>query len=226
MRGCAKISHPTSARRKVRWNPPAEVRVKLYYVPNTRSNRPRWMLEELEVPYEIVRLDPKQGDNKTPGYLAINPSGKVPSLVDGEVTMFESAAIVAYLGDKFADKKLAPPVGSKDRAAYYQWLFFGMTTLEQPLSPYTSHTVSLPPEKRVAHVAEEAKEGAERALAALERSLGDRDWLLGRFTGADIIVGGSVLWASSLKLLEGHSTLASYARRIKERPAFQRSRQD
>jgi glutathione S-transferase len=184
------------------------------------------MLEELEVPYELMRLDPKQGENKTPGYLAINPTGKVPSLVDGEVTMFESAAIVAYLGDKFADKKLAPPVGSNDRAAYYQWLFFGMTTLEQPLSLYTSHTVSLSPEKRVAHVAAEAKEEADRALGALESSLGDRDWLLGRFTGADIIVGGSVLWASSLKLLEGHPTLASYARRIKERPAFRRSRQD
>jgi glutathione S-transferase len=182
VRGCAKISHPTVTRRKVLWNPPAEVRVKLYYVPNTRSNRPRWMLEELEVPYELVRLDPKQGDNKTREYLAINPTGKVPSLVDGEVTMFESAAIVAYLGDKFADKKLAPPVGSNDRAAYYQWLFFGMTTLEQPLSLYTSHTVSLAPEKRVAHVADEAKEAEDRALAALESSLADRDWLLGRFT--------------------------------------------
>ena len=57
--------------------------MKLYYVPMTRSNRPRWMLEELEAPYELVRLDPNKGDNKTPEYLAINPTGKVPSLVDG-----------------------------------------------------------------------------------------------------------------------------------------------
>src|SRR5947209_2974309 len=104
---------PTTTRRVVRSaNAPREVHVKLYYVPMTRSNRPRWMLEELGVPYQLARLDPKKGENQTPDYLAINPTGKVPALVDGEVKMFESAAIVAYLGDKFADRKLAPPVGS------------------------------------------------------------------------------------------------------------------
>jgi glutathione S-transferase len=200
--------------------------MKLYYVPMTRSNRPRWMLEELEVPYQLVRLDPKKGDNKTPEYLAINPTGKVPSLVDGEVKMFESAAIVAYLGDKFADKKLAPPVGSPERAAYYQWLFYGMTTLEQPVGLYTKHTTSLPPEQRVAQVAEDAKAAALRALLPLDRALADREWLLGRFTAADIVTGGTVLWASSVKLLEGHPALLDYAKRIKERPAFQRSRKD
>jgi glutathione S-transferase len=200
--------------------------MKLYYVPMTRSNRPRWMLEELEVPYELVRLDPKKGDNKTPEYLAINPTGKVPSLVDGEVKMFESAAIVAYLGDKYADRKLAPPVGAPERAAYYQWLFFGMTTLEQPVGLYGQHTSSLPPEKRVPHVAEDAKAAAERALTAVEKSMQGREWLLGRFTAADIILGGTVLWALGLKLLEGHPALVGYANRLKDRPAFQRSRKD
>jgi glutathione S-transferase len=200
--------------------------MKLYYVPMTRSNRPRWMLEELEVPYQLVRLDPKQGDNNKPEYLAINPTGKVPSLVDGDVKMFESAAIVAYLGDKYADRKLAPPVGSPERAAYYQWLFFGMTTLEQPVGLYAQHTSSPPPEKRVPHVAEDARAAAERALNALETSLQGREWLLGRFTAADIIAGGTVLWALGLKLLEGHPALVEYANRLKDRPAFQRSRKD
>jgi glutathione S-transferase len=200
--------------------------VKLYYVPLTRSNRPRWMLEEMELPYELVRLDPKLGDNKKPDYLAINPTGKVPSLADGDVKMFESAAIVAYLADKYPDRKLAPPVGANERAAYYQWLFFGMTTLEQPVSLYAQHTSSLPPEKRVPQVAEDAKAAAERALAALERSLGNREWLLGRFTAADIVVGATVVWASVLKLLDPYPALVSYVKRLKERPAFQRSRQD
>jgi glutathione S-transferase len=201
--------------------------MKLYYVPMTRSNRPRWMLEELGAPYELVRLDPKKGDNKTPEYLAINPTGKVPALVDGEVKMFESAAIVAYLGDKFADRKLAPPVGSRERPIYYQWLFFGMTTLEQPVSLYAKHTSSLPPEKRVAEVAEDAREGVERALAPLDRALADRQWLLGNsFSAADIVVGASLLWASGLGLLEGHAALLDYVKRLKERPALQRSRKD
>src|SRR5438045_3786801 len=180
--GSAKTSHRASDRRKVRPNP--EARMKLYYVPMTRSNRPRWMLEELGVPYELVRLDPKKGENQTPEYLAINPTGKVPSLVDGEVKMFESAAIVAYLADKF--QKLAPPVGTPERAAYYQWLFFGMTTLEQPVGLYAKHTGSLPPEQRVEHVAKDAKAAAERALAPLDHALKEREWLLGPFTAADI----------------------------------------
>ena len=194
--------------------------------PMTRSNRPRWMLEELGAPYELVRLDPKKGDNKTPEYLAINPTGKVPSLVDGDVTMFESAAIVAYLGDKFGERRLAPSFGSPDRAAYYQWLFFGMTTLEQPVSLYAKHSSTLPPEKRVAEVADDAKAGVERALAPLDKTLAARDWLLGPFSAADIVVGATVLWASGLKLLEGHPALLAYAKRLKERPAFQRSRKD
>ena len=184
------------------------------------------MLEELGAPYELVRLDPEKGDNKTPEYLAINPTGKVPSLVDGDVTMFESAAIVAYLGDKFGERRLAPPVGSPDRAAYYQWLFFGMTTLEQPVSLYAKHSSSLPPQKRVADVAGDAKAGVERALAPLDKALAARDWLLGAFSAADIVVGATVLWASGLKLLEGHPALLAYAKRLKERPAFQRSRKD
>src|SRR3954471_3022134 len=200
--------------------------MKLYYVPMTRSNRPRWMLEELEVPYDLVRLDPKKGDNQKPEYLAINPTGKVPSLVDGDVKMFESAAIVAYLADKYVDKKLAPPVGAPERAAYYQWLFFGMTTLEQPVDLYGQHSSSLPPEKRVAHVADDAKSAAGRALAAVQTSLQGREWLLGRFTAADIIVGGTVLWALSLRLLEEHPALVEYANRLKDRPALQRSRKD
>ena len=200
--------------------------MKLYYVPMTRSNRPRWMLEELGVPYELVRLDPKKGENQTPEYLAINPTGKVPALVDGEVKMFESAAIVAYLSDKFADKKLAPPVGSRERPIYYQWLFFGMTTLEQPVSLYAKHTSSLPPGKRVAEVAEDAKAGVERALAPLDRALADRQWFLGSFTGADVVVGATLLWASGMRLLESHPSLLDYVKRLKERPAFQRSRKD
>ena len=200
--------------------------MKLYYVPMTRSNRPRWMLEELGVPYEMVRLDPKKGDNQTPEYLAINPTGKVPAFVDGEVKMFESAAIVAYLGDKFADKKLAPPVGSAERPLYYQWLFFGTTTLEQPVSLYAKHSSTLPSEQRVTVVAQDAKTGVERALAPLDRVLADRQWLLGSFSAADIIVGATLSWAGGLGLLEGHRALLDYVKRLKERPAFQRARKD
>ena len=94
--------------------------MKLYYAPQTRATRPRWMLEEIGAPYELVRLQLSKGEHKQPEYLKIHPHGAVPAYSDGEVTMFESAAICAYLADKFPDKRLAPPLGSPQRGLYYQ----------------------------------------------------------------------------------------------------------
>jgi glutathione S-transferase len=74
--------------------------MKLYYARQTRASRARWMLEEIGEPYELVRLDLSKGEHKRPEYLKIHPHGAVPALVDGETSMFESAAICAYLADK------------------------------------------------------------------------------------------------------------------------------
>ena len=114
--------------------------MKLYYAPQTRAVRPRWLLEEIGAPYTLVRLDMSKGEHKTPEYVKIHPHGAVPALVDGDVTMFESAAICAYLADKFPEKRLAPPVGSPARATYYQWIIYSMATLSsRPCCRY-SHT--------------------------------------------------------------------------------------
>jgi glutathione S-transferase len=83
--------------------------MKLYFAPRTRAVRPRWLLEELGVPYELVKLDPSKQENKTPAFLALHPFGEIPVLVDGDVTLFESAAICLYLADRFPEKNLAPP---------------------------------------------------------------------------------------------------------------------
>src|SRR5947207_15156799 len=99
--------------------------LKLFYVPQTRSFRPRWLLEELGVPYELVKMTAAQ--TKTPEYLAVHPLGKVPALQDDGVTIFESAAIIAHLADKFG---LAPKAGTAQRGLYYQWIIFAMATLE------------------------------------------------------------------------------------------------
>src|SRR5256885_9492904 len=106
--------------------------MKLYYAPQTRATRPRWMLEEIGVPYELVRLQLSKGEHKQPEYLKIHPHGAVPAYSDGEVTMFESAAICAYLADKFPDKRLAPPLGSPQRGLYYQWLVYARAHKEPP----------------------------------------------------------------------------------------------
>jgi len=193
--------------------------IKLFYVPNTRSTRPRWMLEELGVPYELVKMTAAQ--TKTPEYLKVHPLGKVPALQDDGTTIFESAAIIAYLADKFPDKGLAPPAGQ--RAAYYQWIIFAMATLEPALTAVVYHTRLRPEEKRVPLIAEKGRANFDAAARAIAL---DGEYLLGRFSAADIVLGSVVLWGASAKLLEGLPVLKAYADRLKARPAWARSRQE
>src|SRR6266581_3251982 len=105
--------------------------MKLYYVPMTRSNRPRWLLEELGAPYEIVRLDIGAKENRRAEYLALNPLGHVPTLVDGDLVLFETLAICLYLADKFYERGLAPSFESPERAAYLQWTVFATVSAEK-----------------------------------------------------------------------------------------------
>lgn len=198
--------------------------MKLYHVPQSRSGRPRWMLEELEVPYDLELRSTSDGSLKTPEYLAINPNGTVPTLVDGGTALYESAALCLYLADKYADKGLAPAIGSKDRGLYYQWVLYAMTTLEPPILQVFLHAVHLPEAERNAKVAEEGREKFKEVAAVLARALDGRPFLLGeRFTAADVMIGSTLVWAGMLGLLEGFPALQEYVQRLMQRPAFQRA---
>src|SRR5262245_45870944 len=123
--------------------------LKLYYAPQTRAGRPRWLLEEIGVPYELVRLDLQKADHQQPDYMKANPNGAVPALVDGDLALFESAAICQYLADKFPEKRLAPPLGTPARARYYQWIHYAMSGLEPPLVTLFLHTMMRPEKDRI-----------------------------------------------------------------------------
>jgi glutathione S-transferase len=201
--------------------------MKLYYVPQTRAGRARWMLEELEVPHELVRVDVAAKQHKSPDHLRIHPLGHVPALVDGELTMFESAAIVAYLADKFPEKRLAPPPGSPPRGLYYQWLFYAMTELEPHCSMITRHTPRLPEPERIPAIVEVAQAAFHANAVALEQALADgRQFLLGEFSAVDVVVGGVLAWARALGLLAPHPSLEEYSKRLAGRPAARRARAD
>lgn len=200
--------------------------LKLYYVPKTRSTRARWMLEELGVPYELVRLDPKAGENKTPEYLRIHPLGHVPSLVDDGFSLFESAAICLYLADKFPEKNLAPKLGSPERGLCYQWICFAMTEIEPLLveiAPTRMKSPSLPDSPAV----QVAVEKLEVAGKVLEAALKDREFLLGPvFSAADVVVGSGLGWARSMGMFESLPAVAAYATRVRGRAAFKRATTD
>ena len=201
--------------------------MKLYYAPRSRAARPRWMLEEIGAPYELVRLDLAKGEQKRPEYLKIHPHGVVPALSDGEVTLFESAAICAYLADKFPDKHLAPPLGSPARGYYYQWLIYSMATAEPPVLKVFLNTVMLPEAKRSAAAAEEGRVQCAAVARVLEHALEGKSFLLGeQFSAADVMIGSIAGWAGSMKLLEGLPQLQNYVARLTSRPAFRRANAD
>jgi len=201
--------------------------MKLYHSPQSRSIRPRWLLEELGVPYELVKIDLASGEHKQPRYLRIHPHGAVPALEDGDVTLFESAAICLYLADKFPDKHLAPPVGTPARALYYQWMVYSMATLEPPVVQVFMHRVMLPEAQRSAAAAAEGLQKFGEVAAVLKQALAKQPYMLGtQFSAADVMIGSSLAWGSFMGLLNDHPELAAYVKRLTERPAYERAQAD
>ena len=191
--------------------------MKHYFHPMSRAVTTDWMLRELEAPHEQVVVDFTSGENDTPEFRAINPMGKIPALVDGDVVVTEVAAICAYLADKFADRGLAPPPGTPERGAYYRYLFFPGTTLE-PLLSITQTGVQVGTPQSVGWG------DLPRGLAAVEAMTPERDWALGeRFTAADVVFGGMLDFSARFGWLEPSPRVEAYVGRLRERPAYRES---
>jgi glutathione S-transferase len=205
--------------------------MKLYYFPKTRAMRPRWCLEEMGIPYELVRVDITQTDKQE--YQNLHPHGKVPVLVDEDVTIFESAAICAYLADKYSDKGLIPAPGTSARAYYYQWLFYAMVTLEPPVEHYIFQALPDLPEK-ISPLKKRSELSMDETLAwfaqvsePLKAALEGQDFLVeNQFTTADIVTGGVLMWALQLGILDNHQILKAYAEKLRQREAFGQANAD
>lgn len=202
--------------------------MKLYFIPSTRAVRPRWLLEEMDIDYELITISMDM--SRTPEYQQLHPHGKVPVLVDDEVTIFESAAICTYLADKYIDKGFAPRIDSLARAYYYQWLFYASLTLEAPVEQYVFHVFPDLPEKvlptanqtRVSK--EETQQWFDKVCQPLNRLLQSNDYLIeNRFTAADVVTGGVLLWALKLGMLPEKSPVSSYIARLCERSPLQKA---
>ena len=191
-----------------------------YTNPMSRGGIVHWMLEELSVPYDTEVLD--YGTTmKAPGYLAINPMGKVPAIRHGEVVVTEAAAICAYLADAFPERKLAPPPRSPARAPYYRWMFFAAGPVEAALTN-KALGVEVPPERRgmVGYGSIEA------VLDALELAVSQHEYLAGdAFTAADVYVGSQIGFGMAFGLIEKRPAFGPYWDRINSRPAAVRARQ-
>lgn len=193
------------------------MKIDLFYTPNTRSLRPRWLLEELDVPYTIRPVD-LFGGERNPAH----PLGSVPAMhVDGN-TMFESGAMCHWLADRFPEKGLAPAVDDDLRPAYEQWMFFAPGTLEPPAFEILLHTRILPEKHRVGEIVGFAEQGYQRVLGELAKQLDHDGFILGAaFSCADIMIGSTLNWLPDM--LEPWPALQAYVQRITARAAYARA---
>lgn len=198
--------------------------ITIYGYPYTRSTRATWALEEIGVEYDFVPVNLSKGEHKKPEFLKINPGGKVPALVDGDLFLAETSAIVTYICEKFPASKLVPS-DIADRARYFQWAFFNMTELEAPLWTMSKHTRLLPEEHRVPAVAESCIWEFHRAAAVLAQHMEGREYAVGnQFSAADILLGGTLNWARTTKISFESVVLEAYADRLLARPALAKAR--
>jgi glutathione S-transferase len=120
--------------------------MQLHHFPGNASMTPHMVLEELGVPYELVLVDRTTNAQRSPAYLKLNPNGKIPVLVDGDLVLYETAAIVLHLADTHPGAGLAPPLGTPERASFYKWLMWLANTLqaEMPLYFYAERWADTP----------------------------------------------------------------------------------
>ena len=192
--------------------------MKLYEFGPTRSLRARWILQELGVAFEAVSVNLEAGEHRRPGFLEINPAGRVPVLVDGELILNESAAIVIYLAEKYPDLGFIP-AELRQRADFFRWILFAVTELEQPLWRMSRHTRLYPEPDRLSADVALARRDFLPMAAVLESHMKGRTYLAGdQVTAADFVVAYTLDWAGEARLLDDFPTLRAYLERMYARP--------
>lgn len=188
----------------------------LHYHPYSRAAGTIWALEEAGVPYELKIVDILKGEQKQPGFVALNPMGKLPTLVDGDVVVTESAAIALYLADRYAAGRLAPALDDPRRGTYLRWSFFAPSVIEPAVMAKGSGW--------------EVKEVAAgwgnyaSVLTASESAIAKGPFLLGKdFSMADVVFGGLLRFLLSFKQIEPTPAFTAYVDRLDARPAYQRA---
>ena len=198
--------------------------IKLYGITMSRAARCLWALEEVGVEYELVSTDFAKGA-KQPAYLKINPNGRIPAMVDGELTLFESMAINLYLARKY-DNGLQPK-SIEDQARAEQWSFWGMMEIEGHLIQMLLNRLMRPEDQRDEAVAKNAATQLDKPLAVLDAALSDRSHLLGEaFTIADLNVASILSMGQLVGLdISKFKAVSRWMTTCTARPALARAQQ-
>ena len=194
----------------------------LHFAPNSRAGRILWLLEELGLEYKLNRMDFHPKDLKSDEHRARHPLGRVPVLDDDDVTLYESGAIVEYLVARHSDGNLRPSAESPLFPEFLQWFHYCEGMVMPPINTIVVQTLLLPAERRNEEVLAQAQRLLSKALSPLESAIAGRDYMVGDFSAADIMMGHACFMSRRLGCVdESLTNLNGYIDRIQERPAFQ-----
>jgi glutathione S-transferase len=185
--------------------------MQLYYNPQSRATIAKWMLDECSADYEIVPVDLEKREQKSPEFLQINPSGKLPALVDGETKLFENAAICLYLADKFSEANLAPSLHAPERGRYLSLVVYSTSQLEPAMGDALMEVETF---------SQRGWTDFEVAQDVIEGELGEGPYLFGEwFTAADVMIGSIFLYGQLFSGPSQRPKIAAYADRLANRTA-------
>jgi glutathione S-transferase len=191
--------------------------IKLLYHPFSRAANTVWALEEVGCPYELEFVDLMRGDHKLAPVRALNPMGKLPTLIDGDVVISEAAAVALYLADRYAPGRLAPVLDSPQRGAYLRWSFYAPSVIEPGCMAHSS---------KWEFRASAAGFGTyEEMLATISFAIGKGPWILGeQFTMVDFVFGGTLRYMLTFGMLDKRPEYEAYVARLNARPAAMKAK--
>lgn len=203
--------------------------ITLHYFPGNASFAPHIALHEIGAPFELKLVDRAHGEHKSPAYLRLNPNGLIPVLVDGEVVLYECAAILMHLADTHPAAGLAPALGTGERAQYYKWLVWLTNTMQAALIPYfyAERWVDEGNADGAAQVKAHAEARVGGCLAQIDAQLAGHGepWLLGaHYSAADAMAFMLCRWTRGFtsRPARDHAHIGPYLQRMLARPAVQR----
>ena len=191
--------------------------MKLFWSPQTRSARAVWLLEEAGVDYEREFVDIRSSERKDSAeFRAASPMGKVPALVDADVSMSESAAIALYVADRYCSGTLAPAIDDNSRGKFLYWMMYTPAVIEPAMSEKFNKIEPNPGRSGWGDF--------DLMVVTLENALREKQWLLGdQFSAADVMVGSSVVFMRMFDMLTDSTVLNDYADRCLARPAYKKA---
>ena len=198
--------------------------LKVHFVAGTRAGRVVWLLEELGLEYEVNIMPFTKEGLKSPEHRSRHALGRVPVLEDGDISIFESGAIIDYVLERHKNGGLKPNSDAPEFPLYLQWYHYCEGMVMPPMNQIVVQTILLPADRRDEAVLNQAKKLLSKALAPVNDSLAGKDYLIGDFSAADLMLGHSCFMANRLGCVtDDMQNIKDYVARIDSRPAFKKA---